>query len=466
MDKIISQSKRLKRKAISVYLISFLCLFLPYRSPLADFVANWMRVLPDALIALFFLYSVISEKFHIKFRKYDFIYLAFLLWAFLSTVIINHVSIQIYLIEVRSISLYYLLFFVVRDLYYDDTDCWVILRALHISLYSLFVFAAIEKIFNKTIFFPKTVAQSIEYEDNFVRTYSMFYNPNTYAAFIFLSILITWYLQTQRHIKVPTLFYVIAFTSLLLTISRSTILLTVVFLAVFLIIAFKHNSIKTKFLIKKCITVFLLFGVLYSALIGANKIFNKTSANSNHIFQPHSSESQSANDNTLGEDESGVNSRFKELFTSGILKKSQANGRLGSIAKGLLIWTDHPVFGTGFGTYGSAASMNWHPPIYKEYKITSSFYSDNDFIRNLVETGLVGFILYYLALFALFKDYRKNIFSNSLFIAVIWLSLFYNTFEVQIVSLLFWTLLGMIGNEKSNKKIQLPEGRERALQSP
>jgi O-antigen ligase len=119
------------------------------------------------------------------------------------------------------------------------------------------------------------------------------------------------------------------------------------------------------------------------------------------------------------------------------------------VLTGIEILKDYPVFGTGFGTYGSAASLISSPEIYKTYNIFKNFYADNQYICILVETGIVGTIIALSFLISLFILYRKNYFVIIMFIIILWTGLFYNVFEIQIISLLFWTTLAI--NESKRK---------------
>src|SRR5690606_15644671 len=102
-------------------------------------------------------------------------------------------------------------------------------------------------------------------------------------------------------------------------------------------------------------------------------------------------------------------------FSAKEIKSSKADGRLYRLAKGFEVFSDNPVSGTGFGTFGSAASLSYKPALYKEYNIRSTFYSDNQYIVILVETGIVGTILFLGFLLSLALSFRKDYLKLSFF---------------------------------------------------
>ena len=66
------------------------------------------------------------------------------------------------------------------------------------------------------------------------------------------------------------------------------------------------------------------------------------------------------------------------------------------------------MIGTGFGTFGSAASLMITPDIYSKYNLSSDFYSDNEYIKVVVEAGIVGTIAFGLFILSLLYEFFKS----------------------------------------------------------
>ncbi|MEI2392930.1 O-antigen ligase family protein, partial [Priestia megaterium] len=78
--------------------------------------------------------------------------------------------------------------------------------------------------------------------------------------------------------------------------------------------------------------------------------------------------------------------RYTQAFSKETVKESSSFGRVYFVKKAVEVFKDHPVIGTGFGTFGGAATLAHSSPIYKDYNIGFDFYSDNQYILTLTET--------------------------------------------------------------------------------
>lgn len=116
------------------------------------------------------------------------------------------------------------------------------------------------------------------------------------------------------------------------------------------------------------------------------------------------------------------------------------NGRFFSVLTALRIARANPIFGTGFGTYGSAASSSWLPPQYEVYGLAQGFYADCQYACVLAETGFPGLLLFLGFLLSAVWDNRKSLPAVILCLILGWYGLFFNMLEVQIASLLLWSL--------------------------
>lgn len=474
---------KIKYEFLMKGLLLFLLVFIPFRNILETLIGTYIKLIPDIAILLLILCFPVLYKEKIKIKSYDICFGLFLLVAFINTVFIQQIGITLYIFEVRSIIIYYLMFFVIRNFEFSSKYKLLLCKVIRYITYSLLVLGLVEKLSRKTVLFPKSVAESIIYEDNFARVYSMFFNPNTYGAFLVLSFFIVLYFEKKRLL----MYKITVMVSLLLSMSRSSILLLIFLLVLYAVVIERKTILKNK--IKVCgQALFVLLASLsfytvceytadkvwiakqeknqeYTANTDAGVKTDKeagsdagTAAGSGTVTK---SDGEAASDvqaktgqvqTPAKEKTTTVYDRIGELKTEEIVEKSQTDGRLFFLMKGIEIFKDHPILGTGFGTYGSAASMNWEPPIYEEYGLPYGFYADNEYIKDLVETGLIGVILFGAFLLSILYAYRTRHFAVLFCIAVGWFGLFYNVFEVQIVAYLLWLLLGIESKRNENEK--------------
>lgn len=448
-------------RRLGSYLVAFLCVFVAFRSPLAELTTSAIKIIPDVLIIAFFIVYSISIGFRYKFKAYDFLFLGFLVVGFVSTVIVNRAGsyggLYNFLFQVRSISVYYLLIFTLRNLKLGKKEFCRIVAVMQYVCYALLALGIIEKIFNKEYLFPQSVASGIIYADNFTRVYSMFFNPNTYGAFLAITLLVSLAKQLYFGQKNPLITYIALGISLLLSMSRSAILIMIPILLLCLLLAWRKNRVsgnrrnafsgKAFFKgffgtkdnansfswknITASVLVILVISIGAYSLIGtANSAYTQACISAGQV--------DNIKDNASQMD---TWDRFQEMGSDSIIEHSNANGRFFAINTGLKIFSDHPVFGAGFGTYGSAASLHAEPKIYKQYDIPFPFYADNQYICVFAETGIVGTLVFCAFLISILWVYRKNSFKMLLCITVGWLGLFYNVFEVQAITVAFWSFL-------------------------
>lgn len=412
------------------YLIIFLLVFIPSRNVLELWIGTPVKIIPDLMILILAMAFAIYKKGRIQVQKYDIFMLLFLCIAFINTVLIQKISLFIYVYEVRSIMVYYVLFMVVRNFEYEEKFILLLTRILRYITYVLFVLGLVEKFSDKMLLFPSSVAEGIMYADNYVRVYSMFFNPNTYGAFLVLAFFVVLYYEKgQQNI----MYKIITVASLLLSMSRSSILIFVIGILIYGWL-FERNQIFTKKMIMQVVLIAVAGLAVYMACEKVTDLI--------HMWS----------DEGDG-DRTSVFDRFNDLNGDKIVENSNTDGRLYYLKTGLQVFREAPVLGTGFGTYGSAASMNWEPPLYEKYNLKYGFYSDNEYIKDLVETGIVGVICLGLFCIDLLYHNKKNYFAVFMCTIVAWFGLFYNVLEVQIVAFLFWSVLGICRAE--NRQISV-----------
>lgn len=454
-------------------LLLLLLVFIPFRNVLETLAGTYIKLIPDISVLLLTLFFLVLYKEKITIKIYDICISLFLIIACINTVFIQQIDITIYIFEVRSIIVYYLLFFVIRNFKFSLEYKLFICKLIRYITYALFVLGIIEKLSRKTLLFPKDIAESIIYEDNFARVYSMFFNPNTYGAFLVLSFFIVIYFDKRALL----LYKVVVIVSLLLSMSRSSILLLIFFLFIYLIAIERKRILENKKKVCGQTLLILLMSLLFYGMCeyATNKIWTMRQDKNdeyvadqnvgrelNNEYEEETGIKSNLNEKSAAQENQNtknsletttVYDRIGELKTDEIIKESRTDGRLFFLKKGFQIFKEYPILGTGFGTYGSAASMNWEPPIYEKYELPYGFYADNEYIKDLVETGLIGVMLFGTFLLSILYDYKSKGFVVVFCIAIFWFGLFYNVFEVQIVAYLLWLLLGMENRENEKNRI-------------
>lgn len=428
-------------KKAGFYLIVFLCVFIPFRSPISDLTVSAVKLVSDALVIALLGWYAIEIRFRFNFKIQDILFIAYVIVGAVTTIFLNHVPLSIMVMQVRSISVYYVLYFVVRNFNFGKKEFIKIIMVLQIVSYVLFAFAVVEKVASKTLLFSQEVALDIIYPSNFARVYSLFYNPNTYGMFLAITFFASAYKSFFLGEKNNIAFYIVTITAIFLSMSRSTLIIMGLGIVIFGAMVFFSKSSKKdwKRVILRTVITVVAVGIVTNALSLATELYYDNVLNNNSNLNEHWS--------TVAKDSMGLSTadRLNEIRDEEIYENSAANGRLYSINTGLKIVKEYPIFGTGFGTFGSGASLNWSngkgPATYEKYEIPFPFYSDNEYIKVLVENGIVGALLFVAFLIFVLKSSLKNSLKLFLCILMAWYGMFYNVMEVQIGTMLFWSFL-------------------------
>ncbi len=441
MDNTIPASKIKNRepsqllKQVSFYILLFFCIFIPFRNPIADLTTSGIKIITDLLVVAVFIWYSFEIRLRYKFYVQDFLFLAFLLVAFISTVFINHNGIGTYIFQVRSIGIYYIFYFVIRNFGYGKDHFIKVVRVLQYVSIPLFALGLIEKITSKTVLFPSSVADGIIYPSNFSRIYSMFYNPNTFGLFIMLTLFLTWIARIYFNKKTNIAFYCILFASLWFTMSRSSLIITAVISVAFLIFLIYNKRIKIlyKTILKSAAIV---LAVVIALHFGVN--FATTQYYDN-VIKPSTQQDNSSIQESL---DLNFMDRLSETSDKAAVDSSQQDGRLFSLKTSLKVMKDYPIWGAGFGSFGSAASLNRESALIEKYGLFEGFYSDIEYAKVFAENGILGTALFFAFLISILIKNRKNFFKLFLCFIIGWFGFFFNIFEVQIGAMIFWSMLG------------------------
>jgi putative inorganic carbon (hco3(-)) transporter len=381
-------------------------------------------------------------------------------WGFFAFLIIGTISAFLtgvspsaIVFQLRAFIITYLLFYIVRRLNISKEDVkqflWItFVMAMIITLHGL-----VEKLSSRSFLLPEMWAGRMLSPNNASRIYGLTNNPNVLAVYLSIAFLCTLYLQQFIQKKGMKLFLTISMIFMMgvwtLTYSRGTWIGFAVALAVYILLTRNWGVLKRTILILLASTILINLPV-----VEATKWIK-----ANGIFTP-APPSPSDNGDNEGEDtESVERKRIEGTFDESTLELSKETGRLFIVFKGFEIFKDHPVIGTGFGTYGDSATKSYSSPIYDDYDIGFDIYSDNQYIQIIVQTGALGVIAFAVFLLGMLLGlwkYRKSsvmaIPTLALLLGIYWCGFIYNIWEDKTFTLYFFIMIGFIFNLLSNKE--------------
>jgi len=86
---------------------------------------------------------------------------------------------------------------------------------------------------------------------------------------------------------------------------------------------------------------------------------------------------------------------------------STLDGRIWALQNGFYIFQKHPLLGTGPGSYGGKLALNYASPTYLEgvqSGYTALYFTDNQYLQILVQSGILGFLSFIGFIVALFSS--------------------------------------------------------------
>lgn len=422
-----------KLRCAAYYLVLFLCVFLPVRSPIADATTAVVKAVPDVLIVLLLLWYL-AERRCLELLPQDLFFLGFLLTAFVSTCLVNHYTLFRYVYQVRSIGVMYILYYVLRDVKLTREQLIRVVQTLQGMAAVLLVFGCIEKVSMKTAAFSWDVALSIYAPDNYARVYSLFYNPNTFGAFLAFTLFLSAAKSRFWNDRTPVWVYAVLVTGLYMSMSRSSAMIAVLGLLILLAFDLKAHTLKKNALryVRTAVVCMLCAVVISTAATAAGDRYYDEVLSKNPDYA------------WLVEMKTGLSmkDRFGELGEA-YMYSGVKNLRIFFFQTGLRVYRDYPMIGTGFGTFGTSASLNYGSPLYEMYGLMDGFYADDQYITILVETGTIGTILFAGFLLSILWRYRRSPFQLFCCVAFGWFGIFFTIFEIQIAAMLFWLCLSI-----------------------
>ncbi|MFD1735192.1 O-antigen ligase family protein [Bacillus salitolerans] len=372
---------------------------------------------------------------------------AFIVYCIFGAVIgfVNNVSPVALVFQLRAFLLLFLLIYIVRRLDITKDDIRKFLWSSFAVAAIICIHGLIEKVSIRTVLLPQTWIDLPLSSTNQIRIYGLIGNPNALGLLMMFMFLITLYLKSffekGRTAKVLNIGLVLFFGVWILTYSRGGLIVLTVATLVYLLLSRNWRFLKKLAIIAVSAILF----VVVPAELGV-KIAETTD------FGQKQRENQTMYDTVKGDE--GIKGRFNP---DNIIKFNQNVGRLEFVKKGLEIFKDHPITGTGFATFGDSATQSYLSPIYEDYDIEYvDFYSDNQYIQVIVQTGAIGVILFAIFLLGMLFDMWKRKEQGDflkvmvgIVVASYFAGLVYNIWEEDIFTLYFFIFLGFVLNGKS-----------------
>lgn len=409
-------------------------------------VNDGMKLIGDLMTVVIvfrlFLLNIRQWKTWLYFKPFEWFYFLFLI---VGAVVgyKNGVSIGAIVFQLRTFGVMYLLYYILsrselpKNLFVKIG--WVTL----FSGYILVLQGLVEKLSLRRLFMPEDWVEKVLSVTNFVRIYGMLNNPNSLALVMFFTLCAVFFLQYVYKGRYKWLFLVsqVAFIGiLLLTLSRGTWIASVTFIIFFMLLSRNWRWLK-QVVLATVAAIILVYYPVNLTLMWMQSI---------GVENPQAPESTG-----------GISNRFSETFSEDTLNLMTETGRIYYIKKSFEILKDYPVVGAGFGTFGGSATLSYGSPIYEKYGIQSetysssndqyvmNFYSDNQYIQVIAETGTVGVILFagfLLSMLWMFWKERKTAFGQ--YMIALWFvtgicGVFYNIWELKVYVMFYFIIFGV-----------------------
>ncbi|WRP06358.1 O-antigen ligase family protein [Rossellomorea aquimaris] len=429
-----------------------LFVYFPIRPFLIE-INNGFKLLGDVVIVFLFVLTIIEYIKHKKslspLTKY-LVTIGIPLFCLTGTIaaFTTGVDLEAIVFQNRAFLITFLLVFVVGELTFTRKDIKRFVGITVIMGTILSIHGLIEFISSRTLFVPEAWENWNLSSVNEMRVYGLTANPNVLGTYLSICLFATLYAyQTFQKYKWPLISAAILMLGVLcLTYSRGSILAFGIAFILYILLRKDWKMLKSFV----AVVVIGLCIIYYPANAAKTFVAQESPDRTNPSSQVDEQDNEEEKDHnkTNQRPSSTFSNRFKEIFSDDIIQKSTEWGRLYVVFKGIDIYMEHPVIGTGFGTFGDSATLSYGSPISDQYGLPDRMYSDNQYIQFLVQTGTIGtfFVLFFIVgiMIQLWKRRDETISPVlfSLILAALLMALFYNVLEEKILTLYFYTLLG------------------------
>ena len=411
-------------------LLPMLIIYFPLRPFLVE-INDGLNLAGDIgilILVVKVLFDAVKQKEYksiFKLEWYEWAYLFFCAVGAISA-LFTGVTLVAIVFQLRKFLVMYLLYYGLKRLTWERQEIIILLKLITGVALVLILHGFVEKLSQRQWLLPQAWAELFISPTNAERIYGLIGNPNSLGLFMFVSIVASFILLRTTHQKRWYIPLILSVGTLLLTLSRGTWIGIFIAGLVFLIISKKKGLLKQVFI---------------AGIAGYVLVFLPIDYADQMISSALKDEPQTESEDEVKEENDGggsLSDRISSSINKETVNRSTNTGRLFYIKKGFEVLKDYPVIGTGFGTFGDSAALVYSSPIYDDYGLANiyeyrdkgGFYSDNQYIQIMVQTGIIGTILF--AIFLLNMLYR------------IWTARKVNR-DVANVAILFWLFICIVG---------------------
>lgn len=396
-------------------LLLTLIIFVPLREVFEILLGPAAKLLTDILVLIIALFCLYRAHDRISFTRLDAMFAALILISILSTVFNGSDALSAF-IHIRGLCIFYILYFALRNAgqgLLNRPLILAIMRIVSLTVTFLVVAAIIEVLSGKQLMFPSEWVEDIS-RNNMKRAYSLIGNPNMFASYILMGMVLIKKCGMHLGLKMPHYLYVVAAIGIALSLSRSAMLAAAIAIVLFWAPTIIKNYYSPLGKIQRKRVVLLV--ALVALLIPATLLAVPNVSNGSY----------------------GEN-RLLDALNGNELRNSQIDGRFYIIGRAMDAYQQHGnyILGIGSGMANNQTDTN------NMYELKPGFTSDNQFLKVVVELGITGAIIFLAFISLLIKRFKEDAPALITIILMLFLGLFYNSFEVQVVTLLFFLILAI-----------------------
>ncbi|OLN24103.1 hypothetical protein BTO30_01430 [Domibacillus antri] len=422
----------------------FLLIYFPMRSFLTE-MAPGLKLAGDLIIIAITLRVLWDTRRDIRswfrFHAFEYGFFAFLAIGVVSA-LLTGVEINAIIFQLRAFVITYLVFYAAKRLSLTKEDVISFLWVTTATAMLLVVQGLVEKLSVRTMMMPEAWVNRALSPNNRVRIYGWINNPNVFAVYLTIAFMCVMYLRslvTARWVKILLFISAVLMMGVwTLTYSRGTWIGFAIGFVVYILLTRNWRAVAMTIAAIAIGVVLVNMPVASAArYIEANIL--------NDVPRPAPSEGGDGPEITV------EGQRLKETFELSTVELSKQTGRLFIVNKGFEIFTDNPIIGTGFATYGDSATKSYLSPIYEKYDIYFNIYSDNQYIQVIVQTGTLGviaFAVFLLGMLAILwkrrDDHPMAIPVLSMLIGIFVCGLLYNIWEDKTFTTYFFLAMAII----------------------
>ncbi|MCG7336511.1 O-antigen ligase family protein [Sporosarcina sp. ACRSM] len=415
----------------------FLIIYVSIR-PLLVEVNSGLKLVGDLITVIAFAKLVLSSgrnwKSLFSFKWFEWAFFAFLLFGAVIGLMQNVLPAAV-IFQIRTFIIMYLLYYILSRMLLPEgwyrRFAWVtVWTGFIVSIHGL-----IEKLSLRQLLLPDIWKYKTLSATNAVRIYGLPGNPNSLALLLFFAIIALFFLKSVYGKEKYRLFLninlVLFLGVFILTYSRGTWISAFIFGLIFILLT-KNWQVLKRLVLAGITSIIIIYFPVNLAV---------------QYFQSLGLSAPAPGAGSFG-------GRISETFDENNLALMSESGRFFYINKGFEVFKDNPITGTGFGSFGGSATLSYGSPIYNHYGIRSDiyggkyFYSDNQYIQVIAETGAVGVVLFaafLLGMLAMFWKERKTVFGK--FMIALWFAtgfsgFYYNIWELKMYTMFYFLIFG------------------------